>query len=66
MSEVQTYNGKPVVCNYCEEKVPDRTDQWPTWFGRYHGSILDLAICKDCLPKNRENWEKGVVPKLPK
>lgn len=49
-------NEKEIICGYCNEKVPEQKDQWPTWFGRYIRENLVSVICKDCLKTNKEKW----------
>jgi len=50
---------KNIVCDYCKKPVPEQTNCMPTWFGRYNYEKLEMVICKDCLPQNREKWRKG-------
>jgi len=48
-----------IICNYCKRPVPEKTDEMPTWFGKYDCDVRTDVICKDCFPKNKEQWRKG-------
>ncbi len=52
-----------VICDYCKEQVPEKTDMWPTWFGRYQNQERIGTVCKPCLSddKIKEEWEKGTA-----
>ena len=52
-----------IKCDYCKERVPEKVDYNPTWFGRYHVEKLVGVICKDCIKDkdNLEKWREGKV-----
>ena len=51
-------NDDKILCDYCKKPVKKQVDCWPTWFGKYRNAKRIEAICKDCLPNNREKWNK--------